>query len=184
VVDGFGAWEFFRRPIFGLHGVSTPVASSAPVLRVQDVMQPDPVCVAPECPIRDVLDVMTGVRIGAVPVVAQSQLVGIFTERDLLRRVVSAIPGWRDYPVSDWMTPNPHVITPDVDWDQAVGMMTRVTDGTPCGVSESANRAEYRGVTACERPLAGQGLGSNVLPAGGGPTADAAVVAAATTPLG
>ena len=96
-----------------------------PELTVRDVMQPDPVCVGPDCPIRDVMDAMTVARIGAVPVVAAGKLVGIFTERDLLRRVVSAVPGWRDYPVSDWMTPNPHTVPPNLGWDEAVGKMTR-----------------------------------------------------------
>src|SRR5262249_55414883 len=51
---------------------------------------------------------------------------GIFTERDLLRRVLDAPTDWRSHPVSQWMTLNPHTITPDVGWEEAVALMTRL----------------------------------------------------------
>src|SRR5262245_25520057 len=96
-------------------------------LTVRQVMQPEPVVVPPDCPLRDVLEQMNRLRIGAVIVVTNgNELNGIFTERDLLRRVADADAGWRDSPVSKWMTPNPHVIAPDVDWEQAVSMMDRL----------------------------------------------------------
>ena len=96
-------------------------------LTVRQVMQPEPITVPPDAPIRDVLRTMNRNRIGALLVVrADGKLVGIFTERDLLKRVITAIPGWRDYPVSDWMTADPYTIAADVGWDDAVGMMTKL----------------------------------------------------------
>jgi serine phosphatase RsbU (regulator of sigma subunit) len=96
-------------------------------LTVRQVMQPEPISVAPDAPVRDVLRLMNRSRVGAVLVVkADAKLVGIFTERDLLKRVITAIPGWREYPVSDWMTADPYTIAPDVGWDAAVGMMTKL----------------------------------------------------------
>ncbi|MBX3401200.1 MAG: SpoIIE family protein phosphatase [Gemmataceae bacterium] len=90
-------------------------------------MQPEPITVPPDAPIRDVLRTMNRNRIGAVLVVRDDgKLVGIFTERDLLKRVITAIPGWREYPVSDWMTADPYTISADVGWDDAVGMMTKL----------------------------------------------------------
>lgn len=95
-------------------------------LTVRQVMQPEPVCVPPDTPIREAMRLMNRQRIGAILVVRDSkQLVGIFTERDLLKRVIPAIPGWRDYPVSDWMSSDPYTISPDVGWNEAVGIMTR-----------------------------------------------------------
>ncbi|MFM8271888.1 MAG: PP2C family protein-serine/threonine phosphatase [Gemmata sp.] len=95
-------------------------------LTVRDVMQPQPVLVAPECPLRAVMAEMNQRRIGAVVVVrAGDELAGIFTERDLIRRVADVDPGWRDTPVSDWMTSNPHTILPDVRWEEAVAAMHR-----------------------------------------------------------
>lgn len=98
-----------------------------PELTVRQVMQPDPVAVPPDCPVREVMRLMNRHRIGGVLVVHDDgRLAGIFTERDLLRRVVSAVPGWRDNAISDWMTPDPYTVAPDVGWDEAVGMMTRL----------------------------------------------------------
>ena len=74
-------------------------------LSVRQVMQGEPVAVAPTCPLRDAIAVMNERRIGAVLVVHPDRtLAGIFTERDLLRRVNAAEPGWRELPISGWMT--------------------------------------------------------------------------------
>lgn len=95
-------------------------------LTVRQVMQVEPVLVLPACPLRDVMEQMNRLRIGAVVVVNElTELAGIFTERDLLRRVSDADPGWRDTPVSEWMTADPFVISPDVGWEDAVALMTR-----------------------------------------------------------
>jgi serine phosphatase RsbU (regulator of sigma subunit) len=70
---------------------------------------------------------MNDSRIGAVIVTRPDEsLAGIFTERDLLRRVTDAPTGWHDIAVSEWMTVNPHTIGPDADWDSAVEMMDRL----------------------------------------------------------
>jgi sigma-B regulation protein RsbU (phosphoserine phosphatase) len=96
-------------------------------LTVRQVMQADPVVMPPTCPLREVMEQMNRQRIGAVIVVDAAQaLQGIFTERDLLKRVADADPGWRDLPVSEWMTPNPHSIGPDVSWEEAVTLMGRL----------------------------------------------------------
>src|SRR5262245_8208282 len=93
---------------------------------VRQVMQSQPIVVQPTCPLRDVMEQMNRHRIGAVIVVDGNQeLRGIFTERDLLRRVVDADPGWRHLAVSEWMTPNPHTIVPDVGWEEALSLMAR-----------------------------------------------------------
>ena len=68
-----------------------------PVLTVREVMTAEPVVVPADCPIREVMRLMNERRIGAVLVVGPaSRLVGIFSERDLLRRIVTAVPGWRE----------------------------------------------------------------------------------------
>ncbi|MCE9565925.1 MAG: SpoIIE family protein phosphatase [Planctomycetes bacterium] len=90
-------------------------------------MQSEPVLVTPDCPLRDALGMMNDCRIGAL-IVSRSDgsLAGIFTERDLLKRVVTAPPGWHDLPISAWMTVNPHTIGPNAEWDAAVEMMDRL----------------------------------------------------------
>ncbi len=98
-----------------------------PFLSVRQLMQPEPVAVPPEFPIRDVLGLMNQFRIGAVVVVTTDRsLLGIFTERDLLRRVAEADPGWRDSPVSHWMTHNPHTVAPDLGWEEVTALIERL----------------------------------------------------------
>lgn len=91
-------------------------------------MQKDPVLVPPECTVREVLDLMNARRIGSVLVVdAAARLLGIFTERDLLRRVATAESlQWRDFTVTQWMTATPHTIEPELGWDQAIEAMQRL----------------------------------------------------------
>jgi len=94
---------------------------------VRDIMDVNPVMVPPTTTVQAVLSIMNQRRIGSVLVVADDRrLAGIFTERDLLKRVASAVPGWRDYQVSDWMTKKPHVIEPDVGWEEAVTRMHKL----------------------------------------------------------
>src|SRR5947208_16968975 len=95
-------------------------------LTVRQVMQPDPVTVEPGRPIRDVLDLMNRHRIGAIVVAADGALAGIFTERDLLRRVAAADPGWRELPVSAWMTQDPYTVAPGVGWLEVAEMLERL----------------------------------------------------------
>src|SRR5262245_28508027 len=47
-----------------------------------------PVVAAPGATVQEVAEVMTAARVGAVPIVEGDQLVGIFSERDLMTRVV------------------------------------------------------------------------------------------------
>ncbi len=62
---------------------------------------------------------MNELRVSSVLVAEQGHLVGIFTERDLLRRVADAVIGWRNYPVSEWMTKAPYTIHPEAGWEDA-----------------------------------------------------------------
>jgi serine phosphatase RsbU (regulator of sigma subunit)/CBS domain-containing protein len=96
-------------------------------LTVRQMMMPEPAVLPPDTPVQDALDLMNKRRIGSVLVCdGTGSLVGIFTERDLLKRVVTAIPGWREYPISSWMTPNPHTIGQDVGWNDAVAAMQKL----------------------------------------------------------
>lgn len=97
----------------------------APELTVRQVMQPNPVTVPPGCPVGEVLELMNARRIGSVLVAEDDRLVGIFTERDLLRRVADAAPGWRRLPVDEWMTAGPYTIGPDAGWEEAITQMQR-----------------------------------------------------------
>lgn len=51
---------------------------------VRDIMVKDPISVTPDTPSREAIKIMRDQRIGALPVVRDSQLVGLITERDFL----------------------------------------------------------------------------------------------------
>jgi phosphoserine phosphatase RsbU/P len=127
-----------------------------PTLTVRELMQPDPVTVDPGCPLDVALGLMNLHRIGAVLIVdSQRALHGIFTDRDLLRRVGTAPAGWQSQPVAEWMTREPYTLSPDAGWDDAVGLMSKhrvrhlpvIENGTVVGLVSSrmlmSRRAEY-----------------------------------------
>src|SRR5262245_47183065 len=81
-----------------------------------------PVSVAPTASIHEAIDVMNRHRVGCVLVVQQQRLVGIFTERDVLRKVVT---NGRDLdsPVGEVMTANPECLTLDDGIAYALNIM-------------------------------------------------------------
>ncbi|HVK08167.1 MAG TPA: SpoIIE family protein phosphatase [Gemmataceae bacterium] len=96
-------------------------------LTVRRLMTPDPYRLTPDRTVQDALDLMNGHRIGAVLISeTDGKLVGIFTERDFLRRATAAPPGWRTIPVREWMSPYPYTVHPDAGWEEAVTSMERL----------------------------------------------------------
>ncbi|MBV8537792.1 MAG: CBS domain-containing protein [Alphaproteobacteria bacterium] len=65
---------------------------------------------APDAVVREVVDAMAKRRFGAVPVVENGRLVGIFTERDVLVRVVAARKDPETTRLGDVMTANPDTV--------------------------------------------------------------------------
>ena len=129
-----------------------------PAMTVRQVMNPTPACVSLDTPVQEALRLMNAQRIGTVLVVEDGdRLLGIFTERDLIRRVLTADERWRDTPVADWMTRDPHTVGPDVGWDEAAGLLERlkvrhlpvIEGGRVVGLISSrlliARREEYLG---------------------------------------
>jgi CBS domain-containing protein len=78
---------------------------------VSTLAPPVPVTVGPEATIGDAIAVMNGISAGSVLVAESGRLLGIFTERDVLTKVV----GQRDLtePVTAAMTADPETIAPD-----------------------------------------------------------------------
>lgn len=65
---------------------------------------------APGTMVREVVQVMAKRRFGAVPVVENDRLVGIFTERDVLVRVMAAGKDPDTTPLDEVMTRNPDTV--------------------------------------------------------------------------
>lgn len=81
-------------------------------------------------------------RVGAIMVVEGEQLVGMFTERDALFRVVAKERDGPTTPLADVMTRNPQTIHPDKPFAHALEMMHEggfrhvpvVENGRPVGI--------------------------------------------------
>ena len=109
---------------------------------VADVMVRDVLTVAPSDTIGEAAEKMNAANVGAVVVVEDFvRIVGIVTERDLLRAVASRARA-AEARVRQWMTPNPVTIQPDLTIDEAAQIMFDhnfrhlpvVKDGRPLGI--------------------------------------------------
>ena len=77
----------------------------------------------PETPIGEVSVLMARKNVGAVMVVEGERLVGIFTERDLVFRVVAQGLDVRTTCLEKVMTPSPEVVAPDKPYGFALSIM-------------------------------------------------------------
>jgi CBS domain-containing protein len=102
----------------------------------------DVLTVAPSDTIGEAAEKMNAANVGAVVVVEDFvRIVGIVTERDLLRAVASRARA-AEARVRQWMTPNPVTIQPDLTIDEAAQIMFDhnfrhlpvVKDGRPLGI--------------------------------------------------
>jgi CBS domain-containing protein len=75
--------------------------------------------------VREAVELMARRHIGAVMIASDDKLIGIFTERDLLKRVVA--PGLDPARVvlGEVMTRNPDTLTPDDEVHNALDLMSR-----------------------------------------------------------
>ncbi|HZZ18274.1 MAG TPA: CBS domain-containing protein [Opitutaceae bacterium] len=78
--------------------------------------------VASTITIADAVAEMNKRRIGCIVVVDSGQLAGIFTERDVLRRVVGAGLDPKTALVADVMTKHVHTIPPEATIEQTMGL--------------------------------------------------------------
>lgn len=62
-------------------------------------------------------------NIGAVPVLHEKKLVGIFSERDIMKRVVAEARDPRTTKVSDIMTSGPVTVTPETTVEECMVLM-------------------------------------------------------------
>jgi CBS domain-containing protein len=76
--------------------------------------------VASTITIADAVAEMNKKRIGCIVIVDEGRLAGIFTERDVLRRVVGADVDPKTVRVGDVMTRNVHTITPHTTIEQTM----------------------------------------------------------------
>lgn len=83
------------------------------------------VSVGPDQMVREVARMMVEHNIGAVPVLSQEQLIGIFSERDLMTRVVVAARDPARTRVREVMTDDPLTVAPDDELETCLTLMRR-----------------------------------------------------------
>ena len=82
------------------------------------------VSVTPSSTVLDALKVMAEKEIGAVIVIEDGHLVGIFSERDYARKVVLQGKASKDTPVREIMTEKVVCVSPDQTIEDCMGLMT------------------------------------------------------------
>jgi CBS domain-containing protein len=91
---------------------------------VKHVMERKKLLTAPPAmTVREAARQMAKRKVGAVLVVEHENLVGIFTERDAVFRVIAQDRDSRATPLADVMTPSPKTVTPDKSFGYALLLM-------------------------------------------------------------
>lgn len=81
--------------------------------------------VSPDVSLRDAAGLLADRRIGCLPVVEEAKVVGILSERDIVRSIGSGGDEVLDRPVRDLMTSPAVTIAPDTAVITALSLMTR-----------------------------------------------------------
>jgi CBS domain-containing protein len=89
---------------------------------VRDLMNSRVISITPATPVASAAAQMTGARVGSAVVLQGPFLVGILTERDVLRAAASG-HDLRAAEASAWMTPNPQSASPDCPAAEAAQIM-------------------------------------------------------------
>jgi CBS domain-containing protein len=79
--------------------------------------------VSPDVSVFEALKIMAEKNIGALPVMEGKKLVGIFSERDYARKVILKGKSSKNTPVSEIMSTNLVVITPNQTTEQGLALM-------------------------------------------------------------
>jgi CBS domain-containing protein len=82
--------------------------------------------VSPHQTVAEAVAIMAARKVGAVPVVAEGRLVGIFSERDVVRRVVRLNRSSEKTEIGEVMTPDPITASPSDERALAVRKMDAI----------------------------------------------------------
>jgi CBS domain-containing protein len=89
---------------------------------LSDVMRTEFITVAPEDTLGEVAEKMTALNVGAVVVKDFGKLIGILTERDLLKAMAARVHS-SEARVRQFMTENPVTASPEMDCEEAEQLM-------------------------------------------------------------
>jgi CBS domain-containing protein len=137
-------------------------------LKVKDVMVTDLVVVDADVSVKEAVERMNDFEIGCLLVISGEKVVGILTERDILRRVVAEGRKPEETLVKDIMSKPLVVVDPETSLEEAVELMFKhkikklpvVKDDKLVGLVTFTDIARFQPVIAkyAERLAAGQAL--------------------------
>ena len=90
--------------------------------QLSDVMRSDPIVVAPEDTLGEVAERMSGANVGAVIVKDFGRLIGILTERDMLKAMAARVHT-SEARVRQWMTEDPITVPTETGLEEAARIM-------------------------------------------------------------
>jgi CBS domain-containing protein len=115
---------------------------------VREVMEPKKaLTLSPDTTVGDAARLMAKMEVGAAMVVDQERLIGIFTERDALFRVIARGLDCHSTRLAEVMTADPRTVDPNKTYGYALVMMQEngfrhapvVENGKPVGMVSSRN---------------------------------------------
>jgi CBS domain-containing protein len=99
-----------------------PIEAILRETRIRELKAPEPACVARGTTLREAISSMRARRAGCVLACEGDRLIGILTERDILRRVAGEEISF-DSPVTDFMSSGPRTLTADDLLGDAIRLM-------------------------------------------------------------
>jgi len=92
-------------------------------ISAKEIMTREVVVAYPNMSVEEAAKLLNKFRIGGLPVVKRGRLVGMLTERDIMRKVVGANLKPRDVKVKDIMSKKPIIATENTDMNDLVRLM-------------------------------------------------------------
>ncbi|MDG2907221.1 MAG: CBS domain-containing protein [Acidimicrobiales bacterium] len=92
------------------------------MVELREVMSPNVATVESDASVADAAKVMVKGGFGSVIIMHGKMLVGILTERDVLRAAAEETD-LSAASIEDWMTPDPETAEPEFETEEAAGMM-------------------------------------------------------------
>lgn len=122
------------------------------IARLLEGRSPEVITCDAATPVRDAVALLADKRIGALPVLQDGAVAGIFSERDVIYRLHADGPAVLDRPVGEVMTAPVQTITPETEVLSALAHMTKrrirhlpvVKNGAMVGFVSIGDLVKYR----------------------------------------
>jgi CBS domain-containing protein len=92
-------------------------------LKVEDAMIRDVIAVDATSTVKEAVEIMNEHEIGCLVVIENHRLIGILTERDVLKRVLAATKDPKKTKVGEIMTTRVFTVSPETDLEEAARLM-------------------------------------------------------------